>query len=98
MGTKRSEAQEKAKKQMIAMGLKDDNAKKTAVNQAIDLHKTLQFVSDGPRGKLYLLKPGFEHILGAAISMGAQDGRRWTLLGIGEKSIKDHYLLLALKM
>lgn len=97
MGTMRSEAQEKAKKKMNEKGLQDDRSRKSAVDRAIQA-KTLQFISDGSRGKLYLLKPSYEHILGAAISMGVQDGRRWTLFGIGEKSIKGHYLLLALKI
>jgi hypothetical protein len=98
MQTKRAEAQEAAKKAMEAKGLKDDKKKKDAVDAALGRDKALEFLSDGPRGKLYLLKKGYEHILGAAITMGIHNGRRWALHGIGEKSIRGCYLLLALPM
>lgn len=75
--------------------------------QAEQTTKVLSEISDGRRGKIYLLQKGNEYVAGCAIEvdgwmreMHQKDkgfklpGWKWGLLGVEEKGIKGCYLLI----
>ncbi|KAF2798368.1 hypothetical protein K505DRAFT_357554 [Melanomma pulvis-pyrius CBS 109.77] len=75
--------------------------------QAEQTTKVLSEISNGRRGKIYLLQKGNEYVAGCAIEvdrwmgeMHQKDrgfklpGWKWGLLGVGEKEIKGCYLLI----
>jgi hypothetical protein len=86
------ETMQKVEAAMQEKGITDKEGAMQAFLHAKNTAGAFKLLSDGARGTIYYLREGEEHVVGAALNMGAMQQKKWTLLGVGDKP-QGYFLL-----